>query len=251
MKIISIIIATYNASSTIERCLKSIIPQLTEECELIIIDGESSDKTNSIIETYDKYIAKYISEPDRGIYDAWNKGIEISEGEWIMFIGADDILLPNAIKSYLDFIKIHLEMNVDYICAHNEYVDSKGNLLKVLGENAEWQKMRYKMSAAHVASLHNKKKLFDTIGYYDLKYKICGDYELLLRKKNNLNSVFIPMRIAKMEMGGMSFSFKAIYETYLIRKEHRSISLGLNRILFLKDILTCYFFYFRKSILKN
>ena len=97
---ISIIIATWNAEKTLRRCLDSIIPQLTDETELIIIDGGSKDSTNEIINSYGNNVAVHLSEPDKGVYDAWNKGIKTSHGEWIMFIGADDTLCPNAIQVY-------------------------------------------------------------------------------------------------------------------------------------------------------
>ena len=97
-KKISIIIATFNASATIKRCLDSIVPQLTEECELVIIDGGSKDSTNEIIDSYGDKIAIHVSEPDKGIYDAWNKGIRLSSGEWVAFIGADDVLLSGALN---------------------------------------------------------------------------------------------------------------------------------------------------------
>lgn len=241
---ISIIIATYNAASTLARCLDSIIPQLTDECELIVIDGNSSDSTNAIIKSYNE-ISYSISEPDKGIYDAWNKGITVAKGKWVMFIGADDILLPDALQTYLEVIENTDVEDIDYICAQNEYVDKNGKLLKLLGTNANWKGMRKMMLAAHVASLHNRNRLFESIGSYNLNYKICADYELLLRKGSQLKLFFIPKRIARMEVGGMSFSTKAIVETYKIRKEHKSVSPVLNSALFFRDWIAYKLFIFR------
>ena len=99
---ISIVIATYNAGKTLCNCLNSIVTQLTDDVELVIIDGGSRDNTNSIIESYGSQIAYHISEPDKGIYDAWNKGVKKAKGDWIMFVGADDVLLPEAIQTYLE-----------------------------------------------------------------------------------------------------------------------------------------------------
>lgn len=247
---ISIIIATYNAAKTLNRCLDSIVPQLTDETELILVDGGSKDDTNKIIDSYGDKVAVHISEPDKGIYDAWNKGVSKAKGDWVMFVGADDILLPGALDAYLDVV--HSTSNIDeydYICAHNEYVDKKGKLLKVLGGNPVWSKMRRYMVCAHVASLHNKKSLFDTIGGYNLDFKICADYELLMRKKNELKSLFIENHIARMEVGGMSFSIKAIRETYNIRKLHHSIPIVTNLLLLIRDIVAYKFFIFRKSLM--
>lgn len=246
---ITIIIATYNAEKTLNRCLNSIIPQLNEECEVVIIDGNSKDKTNEIIKSYKESIAYSISEPDKGIYDAWNKGIKVAKGKWVAFIGADDILLPNALQEYLSFIKKTPNIDsYDYICAQNEYVDMNGKLVKIIGDSPSWNRFRISMNAAHVASLHNKQNLFDKIGEYDLSFKICADYELLMRKKQNLKHLFIPAHIARMQIGGMSFSTAAIIETYKIRKKHHSCNKLFNYIFLLKDYLSFKTFTIRKSI---
>lgn len=252
---ISIVIATYNASATLERCLKSIIPQMNDEIELIIIDGKSNDGTKEIINRYIEWISYTISEKDSGVYDAWNKGIEVAKGDWVMFIGADDILLPNALNIYIQTIVSTSDINTyDYICAHNKYLDKRGKLLKVLGEEPVWNKMKKKMVAAHVASLHNRQNLFNTIGCYNLKFKICADYELLLRKKSNLKYIMLDAYIAQMQVGGISFSTKAIKESMAVRALHRSVSKSVNSILFIRDLCAYKFFIIRKlkgNLLRN
>ena len=247
-KIISIIIATYNASDTILKCLDSIENEINSDCELIIIDGNSTDNTLDLLNKKKGLIDVLISEPDKGIYDAWNKGIERSKGKWIMFLGADDILLPGSIKSYFNVLtKLNKDNEPDYICARNEYVDEDGNLIMMLGKPVIWDNMRKMNMAAHVGSLHNKFRLFNQVGLYDLKFKICGDYELLLRKKEKLKSIFVPNIIARMYTGGMSFTYKAILEVYYIRKLHRSVSNLMNVILFIRDILFFSTFSLRKK----
>ena len=86
MILISIIIATWNSEKTLKRCLDSIIPQLTKNIELLIVDGGSIDKTNDIIDSYGENISFHISEPDKGVYDAWNKAITHSSGKWLSLI---------------------------------------------------------------------------------------------------------------------------------------------------------------------
>lgn len=248
---ISIIIATWNAALTIKRCLDSIIPQLSDEVELIIVDGKSQDSTNTIIASYKQYISNHISECDNGIYDAWNKGIKLAKGEWIMFVGADDILLPNALMRYLNFIEETKDINsFDYICAQNEYTDKNGRILKIIGEKFDWKVFRKRMDVAHVASLHNKQNLFESIGYFNYKqFKICADYELLMRKKEKLKALFIYGHIARMQVGGMSFSTKAIIETYKIRKLHHSVPSIQNKILLFRDWIAFKIFIIRKGLL--
>ena len=245
---ISIITATYNAGKYLEKCLNSIIPQLNNEVELIIIDGGSKDNTVEIIKRYQKHISYFVSEPDKGIYDAWNKGIKASNNEWIMFIGADDELLPGAINKYLTLLQSNDLSSYDYISAQNEFVNQHDKILKIIGKGAEWSLMRRGNSAAHVASLHNKQNLFDKVGYYNLDFKICADYEILLRKKENLKNYFLQSHIARMKVGGMSFTTKAIKESYEIRKKHNTITPFFNKLLFCRDYIAFKLFKLRKFV---
>ncbi len=91
--LISIIIVTYNADKYIKDCIESIISQIFNNIDLIIIDGGSTDQTLEIIKTYDKHISYWQSEPDKGIYEAMNKAVKFARGQWVLFLGADDRLL--------------------------------------------------------------------------------------------------------------------------------------------------------------
>ena len=97
---LSIIIVTYNATLTIERVLDNIIHNKTEETELIVIDGQSTDDSLQKIDKYKNSIDTFISEKDKGIYDAMNKAIQLSKGEWLYFIGADDLIHEGAIAHF-------------------------------------------------------------------------------------------------------------------------------------------------------
>ena len=246
---ISIIIATYNAGKTLGQCLESIIPQKGEEIELIIIDGNSTDNTLSIIKQYQEHIDYYISELDKGIYDAWNKGIIASSANWIMFLGADDELKPGALNDYINYISGTEDIDsFDYICAQNEYVRFDGSFIKIIGKEPSWKNMRYYMAAAHVASLHNRKKLFDEVGLYNTQYSICADYELLLRKRDVLKYRFLPGHImAKMREGGKSMSSRALFQTFQIRKEHHTLTGIINLVTLLKSLLFYKFYNYTKG----
>lgn len=247
-KMISVIIATFNAAKTLERCLISITSQLDDNCELIIIDGGSTDNTLDIIKKYRSHVTYSLSEPDKGIYDAWNKGIVQSKGKWLMFVGADDELLPGSINKYLDVISKVTEIDkYDYICAQNDYVDSNGRVLKKIGKEPSWRNMRKYMAAAHVGSLHNKKNLFEQVGLYDLNYHICADYELLLRKKDHLLYKYnAGETIARMQAGGMSMTCAALIETYRIRRVHKTLPSILNVMILIKSMLAYRFYKYHK-----
>ncbi|MDR2407020.1 MAG: glycosyltransferase [Bacteroidales bacterium] len=231
LKDISIVIATYNVAKTIADCLESIKAQKTGKIELIIVDAGSTDGTLRIIETYNDVVDIVISERDDGIYDAWNKGIRLSSGQWIMFLGADDELMPEALSTYVSFVeKVRkIDKKIDYISSKVQYVDLQGKPLKIFGEPFLWEKFIRNMNVAHVGSLHNRD-LFKEIGLYNyVDYKICGDYELLMRKRNTLKTQFIPVVTAKMRTGGVSFSIRAL-------KEGRRAKINADRNIFLCNI---------------
>lgn len=245
-KQISIIIATYNAARTLRKCLDSIVPQLTDEIELIIIDGASKDETNRIVDSYGKKVSVHISEPDKGIYDAWNKGIKVSHGKWIGFIGSDDVMNFGALAKFLTIINDTPNIETyDYICAYNQFIDDNDKILRRIGENPTWDKLRRGNCAAHVASLHNRI-LFETIGLFNTSFKISADYELLVRKKEKFRPLFFEEYIMKMKVGGMSFSTQALKEVYKIRKIHNTVPMLENVILYFRDWIR-----FELFIIKN
>lgn len=226
MKTISIIIATYNASSTIRRCLDSIVCQKTREIELLVVDGASKDNTLDIVKGYGDVIDVLISEPDKGLYDAWNKGILASKGKWIMFIGADDMLTEDALESYLKYLSEVDTEGIDFITAKADVVDDKGNTLYKLGKPYDWNEFRKVFRISHGSSLHNRA-LFDEVGLFDISYKICADYELLLRKK--MNALFFDKKVFIMQDGGMSTTMKALDDAYRAKMQHKSQSyIGAN-----------------------
>ncbi len=204
---VSIITAVYNAAPTLADCLESVIAQNYPDIEHVLMDGASTDGSVEILKRYDGHIL-WKSEPDKGIYDAWNKALALATGEWIAFLGADDILLPGAIHSYMD----SAAKNPDA-----EYISSKVRLLypsgatKIIGQAWSWPSFQNHMTTAHVASMH-KRSLFQTYGQYDASYRIVGDYELLLRPGAALKAHFIPIVTAEMRTGGASDSFSSLHE---------------------------------------
>lgn len=244
-KLITIVIATYNASKSIKRCLDSIISQKNESIELIIVDGVSDDGTIEAVNEYQENVDVFISERDRGIYDAWNKGIQKASGKWIMFVGADDTLEPGALESYESFLMSTDAKDLDYICAKNNYLSLDGSKIKVIGTEWRWSEFRKTMGPAHVASLHSIK-LFEQVGVFDLDYKLCADYELLMRKRDQLRVAYLDTIIANMYVGGMSLSVSALKETYRIRKKYSSLSLIENLCMLNFRILLYYRFKYLK-----
>ncbi|MEX6383166.1 glycosyltransferase family 2 protein [Providencia hangzhouensis] len=203
---VSIITATYNSSNTIIDTLKSLENQSYLDIEYIIIDGASKDNTLDIIKKHSTKVSKIISEPDKGIYDALNKGIENSTGDIIGFLHSDDIFAyPNAIE---DLVSILINEQSQAIYADLEYV-SKENTSNVV---RRWVSGNYKHSNLKKGwmpphpTFFMKRSLYKKYGNFDLNFKISADYDSLLRYLwlHNISVSYLPKVVTKMRVGGES-----------------------------------------------
>lgn len=195
---ISIVTVVYNGAKTLRRTIESIVPQLCGDIEYLIIDGGSNDGTVEIIREHEKYLAYWISEPDRGIYDAWNKGIDASRGRFISFLGADDVLEPGALMAYIDCIR--RSPDIEYWSSRAVLGGQHG---RVVGKPWHWPEFRRYMIVSHVGSLH-RRDLYAHYGRYDASFRIAGDYEFLLRAGNNLKAGFVNAVTVTMGTDGIS-----------------------------------------------
>lgn len=236
---VSIVIATYNADKVLERALKSVIPN--RPFELILIDGGSRDNTLSIIKKYADQITYWISEKDNGIYDAWNKGVKVAKGDWIMFLGADDALVPDAIQQYEKFLTENGgSKHLQFVSSKIQMVNEEGRFLRVKGWPWEWPLFLRDMTVAHPGSLHSAA-LFEKYGLFDSSYKSAGDFEFLLRPKGQLSAGFLPYVTALVQDGGMSDSPIGIWE-------HRRATVSTGGYSPLKGYLNSYWVYFKFSV---
>ncbi|MEG1617180.1 MAG: glycosyltransferase family 2 protein [Bacteroidales bacterium] len=215
--LISIIIATYNPGYKLNTTLKSLRKQHYKNFELIIIDGGSDDLTVDVIRENEDFISYWVSEQDNGVYDAWNKGINVATGKWICFLGAGDTLYPDTLLKYTNVINTS-SSHLDFISGKVQNVTIDGIEATVFGQKWKWREFRNIMTLAHVGALHNRK-LFEDVGLFDTDYLIAGDYELLLRKRGELKTFFIPEVLANMELGGISFSIKALKESSIAQRK--------------------------------
>lgn len=201
---ISIITVTYNSARTIGDCIASVNNQTYQNIEHIIIDGDSKDKTNKIINAQPNRVKIHISEPDKGIYDAMNKGIALASGEVIAILNSDDIYLDHfAIEKVMDVFK-----NAKTDCVFGDlYYVAKDNTENIM---RHWKTNEYKNNAfskgwhpAH-PSFFLKKEIYDKCGVFDLTFKLAADFELMLRmfEKYHINSIYLPIPFVKMRLGG-------------------------------------------------
>lgn len=171
---ISIITVVYNGVQTIEQAIQSIQQQKCDNIEYIIVDGESTDGTNATIKKYGDYIDNYICEPDKGIYDAMNKGIRLATGDIIAFLNSDDWY------EFGTFTKVQDYFNKNDI----EVLIGRANLIQndrfiKVAPNSE-NDITVTMPCCHQA-VFAKRTVFKDIGDYNINYKICADYDWLLR----------------------------------------------------------------------
>lgn len=185
---ISIIISVLNGSQYIEKVIKSVLNQSYLKLELIIIDGGSSDKTIDIIKKFDSPKIKWISESDKGISDAFNKGLKLATGDYINFQGdGDGFINSNSISDL--FSNLDLK-DRPIVCGNIQRIDIKGNLLYKTKIKRRFGKksLLFKMSLPH-QGLFIPKEFFQKYGEFDLNNKYCMDYELLLRAFHNFPQV--------------------------------------------------------------
>ncbi|GBC63749.1 glycosyltransferase [Desulfonema ishimotonii] len=172
----SIITVVLNGEKYLEKTIKSVISQTVDNIELIVIDGGSVDNTIQLIIRYEEYISYWVSEPDKGIYDAMNKAIKVCRGNYLLFLNCGDYLLN--FKVLENVIKYMRDVSPDILYS-DIYTDGK-NDRELLTTKIESDFDLYRKTICHQA-VFASKQVFETIGEFNTLYKICADREWLLR----------------------------------------------------------------------
>jgi glycosyltransferase involved in cell wall biosynthesis len=196
LPLVSIIIASYNCCTTIETALQSVILQNYSNMQLIVIDGGSSDGTYDIILRYKENIDYHVSEPDCGVYDAFNKAIDRVDGEWLYFLGADDEIVDRDVLSTCMKARSNSKMiygNVIYRDSRKKY-DGKFTSYKLCHKNICQQAIFY------------HRDLFARIGKFNTCYKILADWDFNMRcfAMNGVNPVYVEFDVAIYSEAGLS-----------------------------------------------
>ncbi|OQA04029.1 MAG: PGL/p-HBAD biosynthesis glycosyltransferase [Bacteroidetes bacterium ADurb.Bin397] len=204
---ISIITITYNSEKTVEDTIKSVVSQDFPNVEYLIIDGLSKDKTLQVVNKYSAYIDKVVSEKDKGLYDALNKGIKHATGEVIGMLHSDDVYANNQVLSKVAQ-QFAIDPALEAVYADLVFVDRE-NTDKVL---RTWKSGAYKEDAFKQGwmpphpTFFVKKSVYERLGGFNLDLKLSADYELMLRfiHKEKIKIAYLPEIIVKMRMGGIS-----------------------------------------------
>lgn len=237
---ISVVIATFNVESVLQRALDSLCCQNNQELELVIIDGASKDKTVDIAKNFIFNNKVIISEPDDGIYDAFNKGWKAAHGDWIYYLGADDELLPNAFDRLLNESE-----HTDCIYGNVFLRDEKNQLSQFHSKPANV--LPKAMCCSHQAILM-KKSVLESLNGFDCQFKVSADYELLLRAYlGGFNFKYVDTNVAyfSCDSGASSkLKWSSVVEQYHIYKKNKANSFPCIAVAwnFLKRLIRMYIF---------
>lgn len=226
--LISVIVAVYNGAKTLQHCIDSVSNQTYLNKELIIIDGGSTDGTIEIIKSNQDKITYWESEPDNGIYHAWNKALGHASGDWICFLGSDDYLwkssvfeeiIPHMIKAesqgtrmvYGQVARVTEDEEICCLDGDSWEYTWRGIIIDGIG------------SFAHQGMFHHRS-IFELYGMFDVSFKIVGDYELLIRVfKEGGNAIFVNgLIVTGMQIGGITSNcVKLVNEMARARRKNR------------------------------
>ncbi|NOU47304.1 MAG: glycosyltransferase [Bacteroidales bacterium] len=219
--LISIITVVFNGSGYLEQAILSVINQSYSNIEYIIIDGGSTDGTLDIIRKYDDKIDFWISEPDHGLYDAMNKGINHSAGSIIGLINSDDCLNPGIAEKIAKCFSSNPEIGFTYgavdLIRETGLVYGRTNPFPA---TMMYGKSLKEMPFAH-PSCFIAKRVYDQIGLYDLTFPLGADYDLILRMiENGFKGIDLNESVSKFRDGGKSGGIKTYIETKRLQKKH-------------------------------
>ena len=214
--LISIVMPNYK-SKTLSKAIKSILKQSYKNVELIVVDGDSGKSTIKILKKFDNKIDFWISEKDKGMWDAWNKGLKLAKGKFVGVVDSSNILYPKAMEILSNYIKNNPK--IDFVCGT---VIKDGRILG--GFNPEKIYKKFNIIPSSVVGFFIKTKSLKKVGYLNLNYKIQADYDLLYRiiVKHKLKGIHTKGTEIFGDLGDSGFStkhsyFKKLFSEAIIR----------------------------------
>ncbi len=204
MEKVSIITISYNSAETIEDTLQSVLEQSYGNIEYIIIDGKSTDRTMEVVRKYEDRIAVICSEPDKGLYDAMNKGIQQATGDIVGILNSDDLYVDNKVVE--DMVVAMRGFDSGYAdLVYVDRVDTDLVTRRWTSGNFRAEKFKYGWTPPH-PTFFLRKACYNKFGVYNLDLRHSADYELMLRMlfKHRLSASYLNRITTKMRVGGQS-----------------------------------------------
>lgn len=229
---ISVITVCYNSRRTIRRTLESVMEQTYGNIEYVVVDGGSTDGTLAIIDEYRHAIAKFVSEPDGGVYDAMNKGVRMATGDWIHLLNSDDFYAtPDVLQTAARVLDPH---RTNYFLMWREFADQSRDL-------QAWDYSRWRLFVSaflpHSALIVSRKQ-YDETGLYNTRYRIAADHDMILRLTAMWAGLKHDMPLTVMLQGGLSemnmtqslLEFRTVTETQGLPRIVGACVLALKRL---------------------
>ena len=242
--LISVIMPNYK-SKNLEKSIKSVLNQSYKNVELILIDGDSGKKTIQILKKYNNKIDFWLSEKDKGMWDAWNKGFKLANGRFIGIVDSSNKLYPNAMKILSKYIL--KDKNLDFVCGT---VKKDGRLYG--GFDPEKIMIKFNIIPSSVVGFFIRRSSLRKVGYLNIKYKIQADYDLLYRMivKHNLRGINSTGKEVFGDLGKSGFSkkhnfWKALFNEIIIRNDNGQNKIILLYLFFGRSLRKLFYILFR------
>lgn len=205
---ISLITVTYNSAGSLRDTIESILRQTYKDVEYIIVDGLSQDGTVDIVREYEQVFGgrmRWISEKDKGLYDAMNKGINMATGDIVGILNSDDFFTSNTV---LQSVAEAFFDDIDAVYGDIHFVrpsDLSKSVRYYSSRNFRPWALRFGYMPAH-PSFYARRELFEKYGVYSLNYRLAADYEMMVRlfRKAKIRYKYLPVDMVTMRTGGMS-----------------------------------------------
>lgn len=197
---ISVITVVRNGEAIIDECIGSVIAQKIHGLEYIVIDGASTDGTLAKIRGWGDAISIVVSEVDKGLYDAMNKGLRLARGRHIHFLNADDrYVAPDTLRQFLP------RLDEETVCYGAMIYQEKDGRQRRLGSSFSWER---ELMESHIPqpTLFVPARLYREVGEFDLKYRIAADYDMVLRLARRFPVRFVDQPVTLMMAGGVSYT---------------------------------------------
>lgn len=206
---LSLITITYNSERTITDTLESVLTQTYSDIEYLVIDGNSKDNTLSIIKEYETQFngrMKWISEPDKGIYDAMNKGIRMATGDIIGILNSDDLFFDNNVLK--DIVHTFDCNDIDCLYGNLKFVDATdtNKVVRIWKGSQHYPNGFLKGWHPAHPTFYVRREVYEKYGVFDTSFDVSADFELMLRfiEKNKISNLYLDRDFVKMRIGGES-----------------------------------------------